>query len=389
MGAAVRTPNLRWLHTFSAGTDHPIFTSLARPWCARHHVVGCVGRADRPHDDAVPPGAQPRPAAACCATRPSTAGRTVPSTTSTARPSAWSAWVRSGSRSSAWPAAIGMRPIGMRRAVLGDEPCETWTIDRVAELAAAVDVLVLALPLTDDTRGIVSAAVLDGMRPGAYVVNVGRGELVDEAALVRALASGHLGGAGLDVFAVEPLPADSPLWDLPNVIVTPAQLGATRRRRGTVRSRSSSPTSPATCAASRSSTSADRRPVLRDRPDPVDPGGQNGMMLAVRQALATVACHRHPPGIHSAPRGPLPGRSPVSVTVCWAVEGRQRHHRRHRHPRPVLPHRLPARRPRRRAPRRARRCPSRPARASPTGWRPTRRRARSTTWPSSSTARPG
>ena len=126
--------------------------------------------------------------------------------------------------------ALGMRPIGMRRAVVGDEPCETWTIDRVAELAAVVDVLVLALPLTDDTRGIVSADVLDGMRPGTRFVNVGRGELVDEPALVRALANGHLGGAGLDVFAVEPLPADSPLWDLPNVIITPhssAQTAAT------------------------------------------------------------------------------------------------------------------------------------------------------------------
>jgi phosphoglycerate dehydrogenase-like enzyme len=105
--------------------------------------------------------------------------------------------------------------------VLGDEPCETWTLDRLPELAAAVDVLAVALPLTDDTRGIVSADVIAGMRPGAVFVNVGRGELVDEPALAAALRGGHLGGAGLDVFATEPLPADSPLWDLPNVIVTP------------------------------------------------------------------------------------------------------------------------------------------------------------------------
>ena len=59
------------------------------------------------------------------------------------------------------------------------------------------------------------------MRPGAVFVNVGRGDLVDEPALVSALATGHLGGAGLDVFSTEPLPADSPIWDLPNVIVTP------------------------------------------------------------------------------------------------------------------------------------------------------------------------
>ena len=61
-------------------------------------------------------------------------------------------------------AALGMRPIGMRRAVLGDEPCETWTLDRLPELAATVDVLAVALPLTDGTRGIVSA---DGARGDA------------------------------------------------------------------------------------------------------------------------------------------------------------------------------------------------------------------------------
>jgi phosphoglycerate dehydrogenase-like enzyme len=123
--------------------------------------------------------------------------------------------------------AIGMQPIGMRRTISGDEPCETWTLDRFGELARAVDVLALAVPLADETRGMLSADVIASMRPGALVVNVGRGELVDEAALAMALADGRLGGAGLDVFATEPLPADSALWDLPNVIITPHSSGAT------------------------------------------------------------------------------------------------------------------------------------------------------------------
>lgn len=121
--------------------------------------------------------------------------------------------------------AFGMRPIGMRRTVRGDEPCETWTFDRLDELVTSVDALVLAVPLTDDTREMIDARRLAAMRPGALFVNVGRGELVDEAALADALASGHLGGAGLDVFVTEPLPAESPLWDLPNVIVTPHSSG--------------------------------------------------------------------------------------------------------------------------------------------------------------------
>jgi D-2-hydroxyacid dehydrogenase (NADP+) len=131
--------------------------------------------------------------------------------------------------------ALGMRPIGMRRTVRGDEPCETWTFDRLPELAETVDALVLAVPLTTETRGLVDADVLGMLRPGAFVVNVARGEVVDEQALVDALTSGHLGGAALDVFATEPLPADSPLWDLPNVIVTPHSSGttATSHRRAT------------------------------------------------------------------------------------------------------------------------------------------------------------
>ena len=77
------------------------------------------------------------------------------------------------------------------------------------------------------------AAAFASMRPGSWFVNVGRGEIVDESALVEALLSEHLGGAGLDVFATEPLPADSPLWVLPNVIVTPHSSGTTdlTRRR--------------------------------------------------------------------------------------------------------------------------------------------------------------
>ncbi|WP_176084650.1 D-2-hydroxyacid dehydrogenase [Martelella sp. HB161492] len=92
---------------------------------------------------------------------------------------------------------------------------------RRAEAAAEADFLVVIVPYSPKTHHIVDDAVLSAMRPGSYLINIARGGCVDEAALLSHLASGHLAGAGLDVFAVEPLPADSPFRALPNVIVTP------------------------------------------------------------------------------------------------------------------------------------------------------------------------
>ena len=91
----------------------------------------------------------------------------------------------------------------------------------LAAVLAESDYVALIVPLTPETVGLVGKPELSLMKPGAVLINVGRGQLVDEAALVEALRSGHLGGAALDVFAQEPLPATSPLWDLPNVLVTP------------------------------------------------------------------------------------------------------------------------------------------------------------------------
>ena len=118
-----------------------------------------------------------------------------------------------------------MRVVGFRRTPRGDEPCE---MRRLAELDAALpelDWLVLAVPLTDDTRRLMDARRLALLPARARLINVGRGPLVDEAALAEALAAGRLAGAALDVFEVEPLPPESPLWTLPRVIVTPHSAG--------------------------------------------------------------------------------------------------------------------------------------------------------------------
>ncbi|MHA6631158.1 D-2-hydroxyacid dehydrogenase [Pseudonocardia sichuanensis] len=112
------------------------------------------------------------------------------------------------------------------RAVAGGEPF--GRIHGSPDLAAVVsryDLVVLTAPLTGETRGMVSAAVLAAMRPGSRLINVGRGPLVDEQALVAALQSGHLAGAALDVVHHEPLPPGHPLWHCPGTIISPHMAG--------------------------------------------------------------------------------------------------------------------------------------------------------------------
>ncbi len=122
--------------------------------------------------------------------------------------------------------AYGMRPTAVRRRVRGDEPCATRTLDELEDVVASHDVVVVALPHTADTNRIISRRVIDQMSDTTLFLNVARGALVDQPALTEALAEGRLGGAGLDVFAVEPLPDDDPLWDLPNVLLTPHNSGS-------------------------------------------------------------------------------------------------------------------------------------------------------------------
>ncbi|HUG49258.1 MAG TPA: D-2-hydroxyacid dehydrogenase [Candidatus Limnocylindria bacterium] len=98
---------------------------------------------------------------------------------------------------------------------------EVLPADRLPELLAQSDFVVLALPLTRQTESLINVASLAHVKPGAWLINVARGRLVDERALLRALREGPLGGAVLDTFRDEPLPPDSPFYDLPNVILTP------------------------------------------------------------------------------------------------------------------------------------------------------------------------
>ncbi len=135
-------------------------------------------------------------------------------------------------------ASLGMIVLAAKRDVMHPEQAAKWIepgtgdpdsalperiypMQAVASMAKDCDFLVLACPLTRLTRHLINEPVLAAMKPTAILINVARGAVVDEPALVSALAAGRIGGAALDVFEEEPLPATSPLWNLPNVILTP------------------------------------------------------------------------------------------------------------------------------------------------------------------------
>ncbi|MGH9345690.1 MAG: D-2-hydroxyacid dehydrogenase [Vicinamibacterales bacterium] len=125
-------------------------------------------------------------------------------------------------------AALGLRVVAVRRRPGEARPAGVDDVvgpGRTGEVIASSDVLVLAAPWTASTDRLLDATAIARMKRGAVVINVARGQLVDEAALASALAGGRLAGAALDVFNEEPLPPASPLWSLPNVIITPHTSG--------------------------------------------------------------------------------------------------------------------------------------------------------------------
>lgn len=134
-----------------------------------------------------------------------------------------------GGRVAELGAAFGMEVVGVRRDPHRGVPGVTRMVapDALDEELPAADAVVLTVPLTDATRDLLSAARIARMKPGAVLVNIGRGGTVDEASLAAALADGQLRGAALDVFEDEPLPPSSPLWGLPNLLITAHYAGAT------------------------------------------------------------------------------------------------------------------------------------------------------------------
>jgi D-2-hydroxyacid dehydrogenase (NADP+) len=223
---ALKAPNLRWLHTFSAGVDSPIFQSLMAQGITVTNSSG----------------ASATPIAHTVMMYLLALSRDLPAWFRAQQHNRWDqrriadlegmrlgiiGMGPIGCEVARLALAFGMHPIGMRRSITGSEPCETWTLDRLMELVAQVDALVLAVPLSDSTRHLIDASVLAAMPQGSMLVNVARGGVVDEEALIAALRSGPLGSAALDVFATEPLPSESALWGMDNVIITPHSSGST------------------------------------------------------------------------------------------------------------------------------------------------------------------
>jgi phosphoglycerate dehydrogenase-like enzyme len=130
--------------------------------------------------------------------------------------------------------AVAQRAKGFDMEILAVDPhpdpgapfvTETWGMERLPDLLAQSDVVVVAAPLTAESYHVLDAAALAKMKPDAYLIVVSRGGIVDEDALADALEAGKLAGAGLDVTEVEPRPADSRLWDAPNIVITPHTAG--------------------------------------------------------------------------------------------------------------------------------------------------------------------
>ncbi len=130
---------------------------------------------------------------------------------------------------------VGMKVIATKRSATKREKNvsgvdEIYPLKEFHQLIHDSDFLVIAAPLTDETRGMIGEAELRAMKPSAFLINIARGPIINEPVLIRALKEGWIAGAGLDVFQTEPLPPESELWGLPNVVMSSHMSGSSDRR---------------------------------------------------------------------------------------------------------------------------------------------------------------
>lgn len=221
-----KAPGLKWMHVFNAGIDHPIYAEM-------------LARGVRLTTSS---GSTAEPIAQTAITALLMLARNFPRWLAGQRARTWNPMRapdvprdlagqrmlvlgagQIGSEIARLARVLGLHVTGVRRsaASAADAFDALYPPAQLAMLLPDADWLVIACPLTAETRGMIDAGLIAKLPRGARIINIARGEIIDENALVTALHSGHLGGAWLDVFEKEPLPAESPLWDLPNVFLTP------------------------------------------------------------------------------------------------------------------------------------------------------------------------
>lgn len=221
-----KAAGLKWLHVFNAGVDAPIFTELMQRGVRLSTSSGTNAEA----------------VANSALAGLLALSRGLPGWMQLQRERRWRKRTRAeappdlrgqtmlllgagaiGGHIATVARAIGLHVVVVRRSAAreGDPAHETHPPSALASLLPRADWLVIACPLTPQTRGLIDADALSLLPAGAHLVNIGRGEVVDQPAMIDALACGRLAGAYLDVFDPEPLPPESPLWNMPSVIVSP------------------------------------------------------------------------------------------------------------------------------------------------------------------------
>ncbi len=224
-----QAPSLRWVHVHSAGADRQIFVDLMAKGVqvttssgtnagvvAQTALAGLLSLSRRLPQ--LMAAQRKRTWAPLIQTGlpPDLAGQTAVIV----------GWGAIGQQVAAVLAVLGLNVVAVRRTGAASAPAtHTVTYGDLHQVLPRTDWLVLACPLTAQTRRLIDAEALAALPRGAHLINVARGEVVDEAALVQALQTGHLAGAYLDVFEHEPLATTSPLWDMPQVIATPHSAG--------------------------------------------------------------------------------------------------------------------------------------------------------------------
>jgi phosphoglycerate dehydrogenase-like enzyme len=223
--AARKAARLKWLHVFNVGVDHPIYTEM-------------LERGVRLTTSA---GSTAGPIAQTAIMGLLALARGFPRWLVAQRSHQWNPERKTpprdlrgqtaivvglgkiGAEIARLARALGLNVIGVRRGPRrADDPVDELHLPAALPgLLPRCDWLIIACPLTPETRGLVDAGLIATLPRGARIINIARGEIVAEQALIGALRSGHLAGAYLDVFETEPLPPESPLWDLPNVLITP------------------------------------------------------------------------------------------------------------------------------------------------------------------------